>query len=284
MMQVTLSDHTAEQARSAAAKRQEEFDQANSSYAEAMGALQAKSETLRENSRRAWRDRRYSAWFLSWFPRIAHALSSSPRPPVMDKAGRDEIVWNAGGEGERRVTDALARRLPDDWILIDGYKNTAGEIDKVLIGPMGVLAIEIKFVNGKVHCDGDRWWRDKYDKYGNLVEKAIPIADRRGRGPSAQVNAAADRLQSFLSKRSPVQRVNRAVVLSHESSAIGNITNSTIDLIATLQQLDVSTIAAVMRPGSGGLNACLIADLIQKDHAFHERPRESEKINRNNRK
>jgi len=64
--------------------------------------------------------------------------------------------------------------------LISGYHNPGGEVDQLLVGPSGVLAVEIKFINGKVFCDGDSCWRDKYDKYGNLVQESVPISDRRG--------------------------------------------------------------------------------------------------------
>jgi hypothetical protein len=138
--------------------------------------------------------------------------------------------------------------------------------------------MEVKFVNGKVFCDGDKWWRDKYDNYGNLVETAVPIADKRGRGPSAQVNAAADRLQSFLSKRSSVQRVARAVVFSHDASDIGRICNQTVDIVATLGQLSLKAIAEALPSELAGIRPDQIVSLISKDHEFHMRPREARHV------
>jgi hypothetical protein len=84
------------------------------------------------------------------------------------RAGREEIVWASGNQGERRVSEFLSSQLSGDWVLISGYKNSKGEIDQILLGPRGIFAIEIKFLNGVIHCDGDLWQRDKYDKYGNL--------------------------------------------------------------------------------------------------------------------
>ncbi len=59
-------------------------------------------------------------------------------------------------------------------------------------GPEGIAAIEIKHLNGVIHCRRDRWRRDKYDNYGNMVERGVAIQDRGGRSPSRQVNEVAD--------------------------------------------------------------------------------------------
>lgn len=272
MIEVTLSDHTADQSNIAAAKRKSDYEAAQERFATAMAAREAKGDALRSTSREKFNDRKYGAWLLSLFLRMAHMVSGSPSAPRMVDASREEIVWNAGGEGEQRVSGALANVLSDDWIVVSGYKNRGGEIDKILIGPAGVLAIEIKFVNGRVSCNGDKWWRDKYDKYGNLVQSNVSIADKRGRGPSAQVNDAADRLQTFLAQRCGVPRVARAVVLSHASSSIGQIQGQTVDLIATLDQLNAKNIVAVLTNGLGQSTTQQVFALIKKDHEFHMRP------------
>ena len=87
----------------------------------------------------------------------------------------------------------LARLFDDRWTLVGGYRNAKGELDQLLVGPNGLMAIEIKFINGRVSCDGDRWWRDKYDRYGNLVERALPIVDLAPRPRNARpaVNRSA---------------------------------------------------------------------------------------------
>jgi len=273
MRHITFSDHTADQIKVAADKRKADFDVAQERFSMAMAARKKKADSLRERPRTEFLAGHYFAWLISFIPRIWHALSSKPQKPVMAAPSREEVVWSAGSEGEQRVTEALSAFLSDDWVLISGYQNQGGEIDKLLIGPLGVMAIEVKFVNGRVFCDGDKWWRDKYDRYGNLVETGVPIADKRGRGPSAQVNAAADRLQSFLSKRSSIQRVARAVVISHDSSEIGRINNQTVDLVATLGQLSMRTIASSMSGGLAGLAPHHVVELIRKDHEFNERPR-----------
>lgn len=37
--------------------------------------------------------------------------------------------------------------LDDAWVLIKGYKNPRGEIDYLLLGPGGLFAVEVKYVN-----------------------------------------------------------------------------------------------------------------------------------------
>lgn len=104
------------------------------------------------------------------------------------------------------------------------------------------------------------------------MQTNVPITDKRGRGPSAQVNDAADRLQEFLHKRGFTLRVARAVVLSHPSSAIGQIQGQTVDLIATLDQLTVSALSSAVAGGLGGGTSQQVLALIKKDHGFNARP------------
>ncbi len=269
MKKVVLSDHTQDQADAAANKRRAEYEAATAAHASALSKREAYHQELVENSEQLWTQKRYVAWFFSYMPRISHALSSTPRAPQLAAAGRDEIVWNAGGDGEQRVLSALAGQLSDEWVAVSGYKNPGGEIDVVLVGPDGVMAVEIKFVNGQVHCDGDRWWRDKSDKYGNVVERNVAIADRKGRGPSAQVNASADRLQRFLAERTPVKRVLRAVVFSHDASSIGTLKSVTVDAIATLTSFVPKRIYQE-KLGTG--HQLLVDDLVRligNDHVYH---------------
>ena len=58
----------------------------------------------------------------------------------------------AGIEGEQLVASGLGRVLDDEWTLIRGYRNRRGEIDHLLLGPRGLIAIEGKHRNALVHC------------------------------------------------------------------------------------------------------------------------------------
>ena len=78
-----------------------------------------------------------------------------------------------------------------------------------------------------MHVDGDRWQADKYANYGNLVEQR-PIADAKGRSPSAQLNEPAGDLERFLRERGRPVTVQRVVILAHRRSRIGTVRNLTV--------------------------------------------------------
>lgn len=266
---VILSDHTQDKVQEAAGRRQAEYDDAMKVREDALRARQQRKDHYLAQLRMAWRARQWWAVVSGAMTVAFGALPHVPGRPVLRSAERDEIVYERGGEGEKRVRDHLARLLGDEWTLIMGYKNPKGEVDQILVGPSGVFALEIKFINGTVHCDGDRWWRDKYDRYGNLVETSVPIADKRGRGPSRQLNEAADSLQQFLSRRIGEGRVRRAVVLSHDASRIGTVLDVRVDLVTTLATWDVrSFVSAPTVLDDEGVSH--IVDTIRQDHDFHE--------------
>ena len=196
-----------------------------------------------------------------------------PRRPRLAPAGDDENIWRAGQEGEDRLAEAFRRDLGDDWTLLKGYKNPGGEIDQILVGPPGVIAIEIKNYTGRVHIDGDRWTRDRYDNYGNLVGSGEPIADRGGRSPSDQVNASADILQRFLDRQSSgAGRVARAVVLTHDRAEFGRMSNPSVDYALTLNAIRrrPSKSDMLRRPARfNRKSAGRVANLIERDHRYH---------------
>ena len=271
MRTITLSDHAGDQANAALQARNDLNQQNFKRYQDQVNVRALHGLTLVENSRNAWKKGNYFAFLVSFIHRIAHAISAKPVQPTAQLADRDENVFRAGAEGEYKVVSFLAARLSDQWIAISGYKNRGGEIDLLLVGPPGIMAVEVKYVNGRIFCNGDQWWRDKYDKYGNLVESAKPISDRGGRGPSEQVNASAELLQIFLIKENtPLKRVLRAVVFSHEAAEMGNINGLTVDCATLLPNLNID-----YEFERHGLRENLLVDelarLIRKDHAHNER-------------
>ncbi len=278
MQQITLSDHTAEKSQQAAAQRRADHESALQTYEELVQTQQDKVARLRAARQEAFRAGRLLLWLGRVLQSLLVMFNHTPRRPVMAGESRDEVVWKAGGEGEQRVADTLCRWFPRDWALVAGYRNAGGEIDQLLVGPQGIMAIEIKFVNGKVYCEGDRWWRDKYDRYGNLVESDVPIADRKGRGPSAQVNTAADRLEAFLRERAGLSlKVSRAVILAHESSEIGRLSRQTVSLVSTLDQLNQGLITRALPGDLGGATVEQVVEQLRRDHAFHNRPRDKQR-------
>ena len=161
--------------------------------------------------------------------------------------------------------------LGDEYTLVCGYKNQKGEIDQILVGPHGVICIEIKFMNGHISCAGDSWSRDRYDNYGNLLEKNVPIRDKGGRGPSAQINESADRLEEFLRQRMEIERVCRAVVFAHESSVLKSIKAPAVDVVTDLKTFAIWRLINGMPRNASRISVEKAVDLISRDHEFHER-------------
>ena len=196
-----------------------------------------------------------------------------PTQPIRERAGEEDRVWQAGSEGENRVSAYLSSRLDEDWTLISGYRGRAGEIDQILVGPLGVCAIEVKNNNGHIFVEGDTWKLDKYDRYGNFLpsESGKTIQDRGGRSPSAQVNGAVDPLEEFLSKRNQVERISRSVILVHDRAKIGSVNQQTVDYIATLRQMKIERQFPDTNARLDPASAASVVQHIQRDHEFHKK-------------
>lgn len=86
----------------------------------------------------------------------------------------------------------------------------------------------MKYINGRISCDGDQWYSNKHDKYGNLVEEKKPIKDKKGRGPSKQVNEPSKLLELEISKKFKIKCYN-FIILTHERSRLGELNDITVD-------------------------------------------------------
>ena len=197
--------------------------------------------------------------------------------PKMSEPSDQEEIWRAGEIGEQQTADAFGRVLNDNWVLLKGYKNSKGEIDQIFVGPGGVTAVEIKNYNGVIHIDGDSWTRHRrYVSAGNVAETVVePVQDAGGRAPSRQLNEPASQLQKFLSARSNVKRINRAVILTHDNSQIGPVFNLTVDYVVTLNDIRRRD-HHVFVFGDGRVSldresVDRVSGLIRQDHDFHNK-------------
>jgi hypothetical protein len=271
MRVVELSNHPGDMLGDAARRRQGAERRVLSVYEDELVRYRARVQTARVSRDRARAGHRWWAWLrlsmAAW-----QVKRGIPRPPVPAAGhapyGRTDLEEKirAGIAGENLVAAELGRRLDDSWMLFRGYRNRRGEIDHLLLGPRGLFAIEVKNLNATVHIDGDRWRADKYDRYGNLVEQRV-IADRLGRPPSVQLNEPADELERFLAGRGHRAEVQRAVILAHARSRLGTVRNPTV-LAGTSAGYALDLVEA----SAGRLDReqrAAIADLIQRDHAFH---------------
>jgi hypothetical protein len=134
------------------------------------------------------------------------------------------------------------------------------------------LALEIKAISGRVFCDGETWWKDKYDRYENLVETRLPIADQKGRSPSRQMNEPVDILQAQLARRSINVPIARGVVLAHESSQLGDFRNATVQFVGLIADLRRYLVADFMvRPARDLHFVPRVTEVVCRDHEFHDR-------------
>jgi hypothetical protein len=190
------------------------------------------------------RDRRDQAraarQWLAWVSGVLAVWRAERSAPGRSGAGgrgsdREEILA-AGVAGEQSAETALGRVFGDDWVMLRGYRNRAGEIDQLLLGPRGLIAIEVKYLNATVHCDGDHWRADKYDKYGHLVEQHS-VTDRGGRSPARQINETADELEQFLHSRGHPLPIQRVVLLTHPRSRIGNCRSAGVRISTSAREV-----------------------------------------------
>jgi Nuclease-related domain len=269
---VLLSDHPAdmlEQARARASRQQQggitrPGPELMRHQAEAPGADGAS-------------DRARVRWpWLAWLRRalaVRRAGRRAPAAPGQAAAPTDEERRLAAGiAGERLVADELGRVLGDDWLLMRGYRNRLGEIDHLLIGPAGLVAIEVKNINGTVHCEGDQWRVDKYDRYGNVVEQ-YELADRgrRRRSPSLQLNEPADQLEDFLHSRGEDVDLLRVVLLTHARSRVGVCRRATVHVFTSTA--DVTRLLRTVPQPLSDARLARIGELVAGDHQRHSRRR-----------
>lgn len=126
--------------------------------------------------------------------RVEGRLAGSPKPlrslirwgvqRMWDGQGRQHA--RHGRQGERQLTAALRWRLSPDWwlvpdVLVSPDDAHLAQIDLVVVGPPGVVVIEVKRWTGAIRATGERWAR-KYNNSDNASN--IMCRRRRMRGRS----------------------------------------------------------------------------------------------------
>ena len=98
--------------------------------------------------------------------------------------------WITGHMGEQRVLRVLSD-LPDTYTAVTNFVvpgSERGDIDLILIGPMGLLAIEIKTYEGVILFENGRWWKRQKNGWKTRFQK----------NPSAQAKGHRKTLIGFL--------------------------------------------------------------------------------------
>jgi hypothetical protein len=275
MIRLTLSDFAGDRLKAAAFKRQADYESRLAEYNRRIQTKQDRAKELKEASKIAFSEGKIFRWLINLLARLFHALSINPFKPRIAIAGNQENILYAGSRGEQAVADYFARALDDSWTMISGYKGYKGEIDQILVGPIGILAVEIKTTNGVIYINGDEWHRDKYDRYGNCVERGLPIKDNGGRSPSVQINQASDPLERFLRQRIPtLKKISRAVIFAHERSQIGGVSAQSVEIIATIGSITNEAFQSVFYPLEKPIDVDRVVSLIKQDHEYQEKRRE----------
>lgn len=193
--------------------------------------------------------------------------------PIGPLATIEEMQAQSGEAAERRLDEYLATCLDARWTLISGYMGNGGEIDRILIGPWGIYAFEIKGNRGVACSDGTHWWMEKRDRQSQLVSKK-PLA----RAPDAQLSKAVRWLEGWLKRNASGDaqtRIVRVVLFTAEDAQIGAIRNADADVVTTLSELDLGYLFDPVAKGTTmEPDVCeRIIDLITRDHTFCEKKR-----------
>jgi hypothetical protein len=267
MRTIELSNHPRDQLRKIHQERETTKEHARSDHQKALARYDRELAELRQRRDTARTQHRWWTW-LRWAVTMLRMRQAAPRPPLLgsQSSSREESI-RAGIEGEQQVVERFGHVLGDEWTLLRGYRNRFGEIDHLLLGPRGLVAIESKHHSATVHCDGDSWWFDKYDRYGNHVEKGT-LEDRGGRSPSQQLNEPASALEDFLARRGQPVPVQRVVMLTHPRSRLGTCRNPAVSIATSTNE-----VLSLLNSASSTLDpprVSRIESLIIRDHEFHQ--------------
>ena len=195
-------------------------------------------------------------------PNMDEIAKRHPEPPF---PGGLDLVWRARADRERKLDELLDCQLPSDWTAIRGYQGPAGGIDRIIVGPLGVCALVVIHVAVRVSVNGHSWKLQEYNEKG-VWSARTQLADKFGRTPSAGVNQSAKHLESLLSKRNLVSRVNRGVILAHKRSRVERILNQPVDVIESLDDLNVNDMFDYRGALTEGAAADEVARRIIQDH------------------
>ena len=119
-------------------------------------------------------------------------------------------TWHIGARGEESVIRVLRKLDPSFKVVNDVFlPGNGGNIDHVVVGPIGVFAIETKNHNGMIKCYGDNWTRKKVGRRGTVYYPAMG-------SPSKQVKRNAVMLKEWLeSKNLDVGNITAVVVFTN---------------------------------------------------------------------
>lgn len=266
MQHVILSDHREEHLRRLRAEREQRYQQARIEYQQHLRAYDEELTMLAETSKVAFRGLRLLRGAAAWWRHRTLLKHGDPSAPLLDPPSVEEQKQQARAEAEQRLAADLLAALPGAaWTLMKGYQNHKGEIDYLLIGPVGMLALACQHVSGTIICNMDRWMRQKYDPKGAPVTQ-VPIQDRTGRSPSRQLNEPAMELMALLSRKGVPSEISRAVILTHPDVRPSTVEASPVQIVVpnNVQPL----LWEMCRSASSSIPTDRVVEVIKEDHAY----------------
>lgn len=265
---VALSDHAGDMLADARRRRAAAQRRAEERYRRELAAYRRRAGETRGRRARARAEGRLLAWLWLSLAALWRRPGGPPSPPSESLLPTHGEAALAGGvKGEQQVAVALDAALDDGWVLVKGYRNRRGEIDYLLLGPGGLFAVEVKYVNGTFRITRDRWRYVKYDNYGNPVEEGA-VQDRGGRPPNVQLTEPLAVLEEFLARRGQPVRMQPVVLLNHPKARIDR---SAAD-IGVLVLTSTAQLLRLALDADAGISAGQLAEverLVERDHRFH---------------
>jgi hypothetical protein len=265
---VALSDHAGDMLADARRRRAVAEGRAEERYRRELAAYHRRAGKARDRRARARIERGLLSWLWLSLAGLWRRPAGPPSPPSPSLPPTHGEAALAGGvKGEQEVAVALDSALDDGWVLVKGYRNRRGEIDYLLLGPGGLFAVEVKYVNGTFRITRDRWRFVKYDNYGNPVEEGA-VQDRGGRPPNVQLTEPLAVLEEFLAKRGQPVRMQPVVLLNHPKARIDRCAADTGVLVLT-STAQLVRLALGANAGISGSQLAEIERLVERDHRFH---------------
>ena len=186
------------------------------------------------------------------------ALRGVVRPDV-----RQPATPQRDDSGVQRLAARLGAILDDNWTLIRGYCNSGGRLDDILVGPRGVMTLACTTLHGRVHCDGERWTRDKFDLYNNLVQRDAPVPG----DPAGDLYNASARLRHVLSGQTSIRQVAMALVFTHHAATLGNIRHAQLNMVTLLADLKTATLLEALSGHPDHKTIDGVVEVIRHEHA-----------------
>jgi hypothetical protein len=148
---------------------------------------------------------------------------------LLDRLEKKMDNYRLGQEGENNVIDRMRHLLDGNWhlfrnVVLPGHNKS--DIDAVLIGPLGIWALEIKNFSGEYRVIGDQWQLNKKQTWRPIKTD-----------PTRQAVNNAKRLSDFIKNQHIKLWVTPVVVWANPGNTL-TIQNSTTNIWRLEQLMD----------------------------------------------